>query len=231
MSLSDAERTALERRRSGHAGLARAATVLLLDHDLDEALRQLVVEEKTCSQDLARSLPPDPRHFGFSPCDFAMLASLRVLGRAREARELAPLMIAFEPPFSTTNYTGCSPLEREEGEQRQRGLAEDEPRAARQLVRVRYKQLPLLDSFFAQTLSLMLRGRGSEVPALFEQFKPQYEAEMAQGLWRTDPYAFLHVRLLAALKVGQEHGLVDLATLPETLRYVPLGLLSRPVLS
>ncbi|RKH53103.1 hypothetical protein D7X55_00315 [Corallococcus sp. AB049A] len=226
MSLTDAERAVLERRRTGPEGLSRAAAAMLLDRAPDEARRQLIAEEEVFSRDLARALPPDPQRFGFSPCDFAMLASVRVLCRTREARELAPLRMAFEPPFSTTHYTGCGPVEREPALMLLAFLAEDEPRAARHLVRIRHKALPLLDSFLTQTLSLMIRGRGQEVPALFKQLEPQYVAAMAQGLWRTDPEAFLHVRLLAALQVGQERGLIDLASLPDAIPYVPLGLLT-----
>jgi hypothetical protein len=55
---------------------------------------------------------------------------------------------------------------------------------------------------------------------------PEYTAAMGRGLWRSDPDAFVHVRVLAALKVGAERGCVDLSELPDTLPYVPLWFLT-----
>ena len=45
---------------------------------------------------------------------------------------------------------------------------------------------------------------------------------MNRGLWRSDAYAFLHIRLLAALRRASERGLVDLAELPDEIPYAPV---------
>jgi hypothetical protein len=223
--MTDAERAVLERRRSAPTGMERSTAAALLDHDRERTLVALTEEEATLSRDLARSLPPDPDRFGFSPCDFASLAAYRVLTHPPLERDLASLAIAFRPPFATTMYTGCAPLQREVALALLSFLGGDDPGAAKRLARVRPQVLPLPDSILVRSLSHIVVGRVGELPALFQEVGPEYEAAMARGLWRTDPEAFLHVRLLAALQAGRERGLLDLAALPDTIPYVPLWLI------
>jgi hypothetical protein len=229
VTLTQAERAALERSRASATGIAPAATAVLIDHDLDGAVRLLAATEQTYRAHLARSLRPDPEpgEFGFAPSDFAVLASLHVLCRPRHSRELSSLRIAFEPPFTTAAYAGTTPVEREAALALLAFLEGSDTVAARHLLRVRDQELPLLDAVVVQVISLLVRGRGVEIPDLLDHLAPRYAEAMALGLWRVDPDAFLHVRLLATLKGGHELERLDLDTLPDTVPYVPLSLATR----
>lgn len=222
--LSDEEKVVLERCRVGPAGLARAAASLLLDRDAAHAQIDLLVEEETLRSDFHRTMPPEPHRFGFSPCDVAMLASIDVLAHAPADRKLEELTIAFDPAVTNVTWTGCDPHEVDPALALVSWLIGDEALAARYLVRSR--PAAILDRLLTEVISVLVRDRGNEVNEVLTRLGPDYRAAMEEGLWRFDPYAFLHVRLLATLRVAAERNRLDLTTLSDSIPYVPIWFVS-----
>jgi hypothetical protein len=222
--MTEAERVVLERRRHGPPGVARASAALLLDRDVAEARQQLAAEEATLRGDLAKGLPLQPGRAGFSPCGIASLAACHTLVSRSADRNLEDLQVAFDPALAGVRWSGCGPRAVAAALALIAWLSGDEPLTARYLVGCRPEGI--LDGLLVRTMSLLVRDRGAEIGALLEHFGPEYEKAMARGLWRSDPDAFLHVRLLASLQVGAERGRVDLEALPDRIPYVPLWFLN-----
>ena len=222
--LTDAEIVVLERRLRGPAGMARAAVALLLDHNAEMARTELLAEEATLRRYFRRALPPQPGRFGFSPCDIATLAACDVLGHAPADRKLGELTIAFDPTVATVAWSGCGPRAVDPALALIAWLLGDEALSARHLVHCRPEGI--LDRLLTQVVSLLVRDRGDEVGGVLTGLGPEYAAAMGRGLWRSDPEAFLHVRLLAALQVGAERGCMDISTLPDTIPYAPIWFLN-----
>jgi hypothetical protein len=224
--LSEAEISVLDRRREGPAGLAAAAVALLVDRDATTALANLRTEAATLRGYFDRARPqdpPDPQRFGFSPCDGALLAACDILGNHPPERRLEPLATLFLPPTAEVEWSGCCERAIDPALALIAWGLNDAVRCGRHLVRSRPDDV--LDEMLTKVISLQFRNRGSEVSAELEKFAGPYATAMAAGLWRNDPYAFVHVRLLAALKVGAERGCINISDLPDTLPYVPVWFL------
>ncbi|MCP3986251.1 MAG: hypothetical protein GY723_17875 [bacterium] len=218
--MDDAMRQVLRRRSAGKEGMARASAALLLDRDAASAAHNLAAEELQMRGDLARAYPITPGRFGYSACGFADLAACRVLCTQPAERTLEDLHGAFDPAVAGTRWKDCGPRQLDPALALIAFLLDDEPLAARHLVRCRPESM--MDGFLVRSLSLLVRGRTAELPAVFAHFAPLYEQAMTHGLWRSDSHAFLHIRLLAALQRARERDLVDLSTLPDNIPYAPV---------
>lgn len=218
--ITEAERQALENCRTGPAGVDRAAIAILLDHDAEAARAELVAEEAALRRHFKETLPPQIKRFGFSPCGMAALAACDVLVHSPANQKLRELAIAFDPAVKNVAWNGCKPGAIDLALALIAWLSADDALCTRHLVRCRPESIT--DRLLAEVISLLVRDRGHEVGAVLARLAGEYVAAMAQGLWRIDPDAFLHVRLLAALCVGAERGCLELAALPDVIPYVPI---------
>jgi hypothetical protein len=220
--MTGAEAIALENLRRSKDPLSRAMALIVADRDFPAGHAALIEHVERQTRYLAQSQLPG--HGGWSPCGFAELGAERVLAAPPAQRRLDELAIAFEPALSATRWKGCNPRNVRAALATLAWLSNDEPRAAHHVARCNPDGI--VDEITKAVISLLLRGRASEVPAAFSALAPRYVEAMAQGLWRTDPNAFLPVTLLASLLVGVERGLLELTALPDVLPYAPLGFLA-----
>ena len=72
---------------------------------------------------------------------------------------------AFDPAVVETKWKDCGPRQRDPALALVAFLLDDEPRAAKHLVRSRPEAV--LDGFVVRTLSLILRDRADELPLVF----------------------------------------------------------------
>jgi len=223
--LTAAEQTAVEQLRKSEAGMGRAIVALLLDRDGERARAELCTQEERSRRYFERALPPVPGRFGFSPCDGAILAACDVLCHAPVDRRLKPLALVFDPAVTNADWSGCPPSAVDPALALVAWIMDDMSRCGRHLIRSRPEGI--VDRVLTEVTSLLFRNRGSDVGGALARLGPEYAAAMADGLWRSDPYAFVHVSVLAALEIGVERGLLDLSQLADTVPYVPLWFLRR----
>jgi hypothetical protein len=216
------ERQVLERQRGSLTALSRAETLLLLDRDYARARADLAEDTAEERGYLARSMQPG--RAGYSPCGIALIAARHVLSSVPAERDFEDLEVAFDPAMTSIRWKGCSPPAVTVAHAVTAWLIGDDSRAARHANRCWPNGI--MDELLARTLLLLVSKRGGEVGAVLEELAPRYQAAMATKLWLQDPYAFVHVRLLASLLVAAERGVVDLAALPDVIPYAPLGFLS-----
>lgn len=224
MALTAQEIRALENLRMGPPGLGRAMAALLIDRDGVAARREICAEETGQRRHFRQAVPPQPGRFGYSACGIADLAACDVLCHRPEERRLQELAIAFAPEIAGTAWNDCGPAEVEVALALLAWLSRDEARCARHLLRCHPRGVR--DVLLTEVMSLLVRGRGSQIGGVLQRRGPEYRSAMAQDLWRTDPGAFVHFRLLAVLKVGAEQGQVNLRDLSDAVAYLPLWFLA-----
>jgi hypothetical protein len=215
----------LERRRRSSSGLSRASAALLLDKDAGAAADHLLAEAAVLRGYLEASLPAGPAGARLSACEALISAACEVLARAPAERDLQVYLAALGPPWSDNVFEGCAAGPREVALAALAFLLDDEPVSARHLTHRRRGAESAADSLLAEVVSLLVRRRGAEVPDALARLAPEYERAMQRGLWRTQPARFLFVELLAVLRVASERGSLDLASLPDVLRYAPVWFL------
>lgn len=215
--MTGAEREVLERDRTSPDALSRAMAALLLDGDHAAARAHLAEATTQLRRYLARSQLPGAA--GYSPCGIATIAACHVLSAAPAERTFDDLRITFEPAVTSIRWRGCGPRAVPVANGLVAFLMADAALASRSLERAWPEGV--LDELVARTIKAMLVP--GDVGAILTELAPRYRAAMAKGLWRDEPDAFLHVRLLAALLVGAERGLVDLAALPDDIPYAPVA--------
>lgn len=217
--MDTAELTALEHSRRSSAGWARFEVALLLDRDLAAAHAAL----RACAANELAAAPRwiEPGNAGQSPCGYAETAAIVILAEPATARRLEVLRPGVDPALLAVPWRDCPPPRARVAMATMHYLLDDEPAAARLMVKTR--PLGVQDELTARVVSLVIRGRGAEVGVALSVAAAPYAAAMKGGLWRREPRAFTHVQLMAVLRVAAERGQLDLAALPDPIEYAPVA--------
>jgi hypothetical protein len=221
--LTAAELEVLERRRTSPYGIDRASVALLVDRDATQGQAGICAIEADQRSKFERLMPPQPGRFVYAPCDIVTLAAYDVLCHPPPARRLEPFKLADEPQTAGARWDGCDRGQIELALALLAWFTGDEVSCARRLIRCRPRAV--LDLIVTDVTTRLVTDRIGEIGDVLTRRGSEYSAAMAGGLWKEDPDGFLHVRLLAALKVAAERGRVDLKQLPDTIPYVPLWFL------